>query len=94
MLNYVDTLAVAIGDYAPDCTQNLCWLYALLGLVKGTEVTLRDVHDAWAVWRTQTRPDHPDLVPFDMVPPKVQQLDEPYRLAIVRAVQRVSEWGT
>ena len=36
--------------------------------------TLRDVHDAWAIWRHQARPDHPAIVPFDELTPDVQEL--------------------
>lgn len=45
-------------------------------------MTERDVHDAWAVWRAPTRPDHPALAPFDHLTPDVQALDAPYAEAI------------
>lgn len=39
-------------------------LYTLLVLQRGSECSCADIHDAWAVARQRTRPDHPDLVAF------------------------------
>lgn len=82
--NYIDSLADDIG-LALDgrsCSSDLLRLYALLALVKGTEVTLEDVHNAWAVWRAETKPGHPALVTFGDLSPETQALDIPYRDAI------------
>ena len=83
--NYIDAIAASIGAIVPDCPQDLLRLYALLALTAGDGVTLEHVHDAWAVWRCATRPDHPSLVPFGELSREVQELDAPYRDAI-RAV--------
>jgi hypothetical protein len=47
-------------------------------------------HDAWAVWRNTTRPDHPSLVPFDQLTPDVQELDRTYMDAIHRTARQVT----
>jgi hypothetical protein len=62
-------------------------LYTLLMLTKGTSTTLEDVHEAWSVWRLDTRPDHPSLIPFAELPGDVQELDRPYMEAIHRAAR-------
>jgi len=81
-VNYVDDLAGDIGLHVPDCPPDLLRLYALLTLTVGENVTLENVHDAWAVWRCATRPDHPALIPFDDLSPEVRALDQPYADAI------------
>lgn len=80
--NYIDDLAADIGRLVPDCPPGLLRLYALLALVTGADVTLEDVHDAWAAYTAATKPGHPALVPFDQLTPATQELDRPYRDAI------------
>lgn len=63
-------------------------IYALLGRAKGEHVTARDVHDAWAAWALQAKPDHPAIVPFEQLPPETQAKDEPYAEAIRAVVLR------
>lgn len=60
-------------------------LYLLLTLVKGSHVTLKDVHDAWAIAEHHTNPTHPSIVPFHQLTPDVQALDQPYADAITAA---------
>lgn len=61
---------------------DLLHLYALLALTKGGDTSLQDVHDAWALWRNTTAPDHRSLVPFAELTAAVQELDRPYMEAI------------
>ena len=96
MSNYVDELAQAIraevdpaiipkkGDVAA-----LFRIYALLGRAKGEQVTARDVHDAWAAWALQAKPDHPAIVPFEELSPETQAKDEPYAEAIRAVASRL-----
>ena len=67
------------GHHADD---ELLQYYALLVLTTGVQTTARDVHNAWAAWRTVTRPDHPDLVPFSEFPEETKKHDIPYALVI------------
>ncbi len=84
-MNYIDALAARLGEVLDDCDIDLLRAYAVLALTLGADVTEEDVHQAWAVWRAVTRPDHPDLRPFDELTLEVQALDTKYAEAI-RAV--------
>jgi hypothetical protein len=74
-------------EYA--CEPELVDLYTLLVLVKSEEVTLKDVHDAWSIWRLRTQPDHPSIVPFEELEKSSQDYDLPYAQAIRRAARSV-----
>lgn len=94
MTMYLDVDAEAIRKVAlsleatpPPDSDFLFVLYAVLMRVKGIEVTLSDVHDAWAAWMSQTTPAHRALVPFDDLGPNVQDEDVPY-LEAIRAVAK------
>lgn len=90
MSNYAIDALGAAGIEMPGEDPHLLRLYALLALVKGTDTTLRDVHDAWSLWRLATRSDHPSIVPFDELSPEVQELDRPYMEAIHRAARALA----
>lgn len=60
-------------------------LYALLALTLGEATMEEDVHDAWAVWRNTTQPEHRNLVPFDQLDAETQARDTEY----VEAIHRV-----
>lgn len=87
-MNYVDAviqqLHEQLAEIAPGekIQPELAPLYALLVLTRGDRTTLSDVHDAWALARTATRPDHPDLVPFDELDASVAEWDRPFMEAI------------
>lgn len=91
-MTYVDEVARSIQRALPDAdrpTSNalaLYRLYALLALTRGTATSLKDVHDAWSVWMSTTRPEHPALRPFAELDMKTQAEDEPY----VRAIRAVA----
>lgn len=82
--NYVGAVLDRLADHPAtgDLDGDLLQLYALLALVKGRETTLRDVHDAWAIWRNRTAPEHRSLIPFADLTAAVQELDRPYMEAI------------
>jgi hypothetical protein len=81
--NYIDALAWdALGPKLPGCPMELLRLYALLILVKGTETTAEDVHDAWSVWQASMLSEHRSFIPFADLSSDVQGLDEPYVQAI------------
>jgi hypothetical protein len=87
-LNYIDELAEAIRGALPQeliprgDTSVLFRIYAVLALVKGEEVVLEDVHDAWAAWMSGHDPDHRSLIPFAQLSGEVQSSDQPYLDAI------------
>lgn len=81
-MNYVQNTIDDLAERLPDCDQGLLGLYALLAHCRGPATTLEDVHDAWAVWRNTTKPDHQSLIPFVQLEHEVQELDRKYMDAI------------
>lgn len=79
---YVQVVLDELASRLPRCPGALREFYALLVLVRGTAVTLEDVHDAWSVWQRPTRPDHPSLIPFAELSLEKQELDRKYAEAI------------
>lgn len=86
-MNYVQQVTQSLTEQIPGQDNSLYQLYTLLALVKGEDVTLEDVHDAWSVWRNETNPNHKSLVPFNELIPEIQELDRPYAEAIVKAAK-------
>jgi hypothetical protein len=80
--NYVARVVEKLQRRLPDCEPDLLRYYALLVLVLGKVTTRQDVHDAWAIWRDSTDPEHRSLVPYDELTAEVKMLDEPYAHAI------------
>lgn len=97
-MNYIDSVAQEISkvvegpvDYAIPSNWNfpLYRIYAVLLLAKGEGVTAEDVHNAWAAWTSEDRPEHHSLVPFSQLTEEVQHLDDPYVEAIHKVAQKV-----
>lgn len=84
-----DALSIVDSEMPSPLPDDLLRLYTLLALVKGSDTTLEDVHDAWAIWQQTTDATHRSLVPFDQLTQEVQELDRPYTEAIHRAVARL-----
>lgn len=84
-MTYIDDARTTLNAELPTEDPELLDLYLLLTLVKGGAVTLTEVHDAWAIWRSRTRPDHQSIVPFWQLTEAVQALDKPYADAITAA---------
>ena len=61
-------------------------MYALLVRAKGNAVTGSDVHDAWAAWALDAKPDHPAIYPFDELDRETQMKDDLF----VGALRRVA----
>lgn len=90
-MTYIDQVTTALAKELPGQDPALLRLYALLALTKGRDTTLEDVHDAWALYRGTTNPDHPDLVPFNELDEATQELDRPFAEAIRRAATRLRQ---
>lgn len=60
-------------------------LYTLLYFVKGSDTTLEDVHNAWAIWRNRNAPAHRNIVPFNELTEVIQELDRDIVEGIIRA---------
>lgn len=94
-MNYLDKLAAEIQRTAhPDSTPPDEYLplyrqYAVLLLAKGEDITVEDVHHAWAAWASDHEPDSRNLIPFKELSLSVQQWDEVYVDAIKEVAQRM-----
>lgn len=88
--NYATSAIAAVAaEIGQNLDPQLTALYALLAVTKGAETTMRDVHDAWAIWRQYTNPTHRSLIPYDQLSFDVQELDRPYLEAIHRAAEKL-----
>jgi hypothetical protein len=88
MPNYIQRITATFNEECPGLEDELVQLYVLLALTKGTDTTLGDVHDAWALWRNVTAPGHKSLVAFGELSREVQDLDSEYQKAIHRTAKR------
>lgn len=84
--NYIDDVKAKLLNHVK-IGKGLQSVYALLVLVKGEDVTLKDVHDAWAVninntWDFEQYGNHFSLVPFDELDKVIQEKDQQYVDAI------------
>lgn len=86
-MNYIDEVKAELREHLR-IGKGLQNVYAILVLVKGEDVTLKDVHDAWAVnidqvWDKATNGEHRSVVPFDELSPETQAKDQNYVDGIV-----------
>jgi hypothetical protein len=89
-VTYIRPVIDHIDQELPGLPPELLRMYSLLALTKGLDTTLEDVHDAWSLWQEQSAPQHRSLIPFGQLSAQVQELDRPYRDAIVHAFQAAS----
>lgn len=91
-MNYIDALGNRIGlllspELRPKTNaESLYRLYALLALVKGRDVTLENVHDAWSLWKSATNPGHESIRPFSQLDTETREKDRPY----VEVIQKLA----
>lgn len=87
-LNYLDALGAQIrtcvppSDLPEEETKDLFRLYAVLLLAKGQNVTLEDVHNAWAAWMIPRDLEHESLRPFGELSDEIAADDKPFLEAI------------
>lgn len=84
--NYIDEVKQELLKHV-QIGKGLQNVYSLLVLTKGQDVTLKDVHDAWAVninqtWDFETYGNHFSIVPFDQLSKEVQDKDQKFVDAI------------
>ncbi len=65
--------------------------YGVLALVVGKNCTNEHIHDAWSFWQSKTQPNHRSLKPFNELTKEVQDLDEPYRQAVIKVSKIIKE---
>ena len=92
MQNYIqkiqELLDIELGGKG-SINESLLGIYALLVLVIGENCTNEDVHDAWSVWSNVLDPKHRSLIPFNELTKEVQDLDEPYKQAIIKVAKLI-----
>lgn len=79
---YIDKIVSKVAAECHIKNKELTRYYALLILTKQTNITLKDVHDAWAM-SMNFRPvtsycyghDHKSIVPFDQLSKETQEKD-------------------
>ena len=96
-MNYIDETKEELLKHVK-IGKGLQNVYAILVLVKGEDVTLKDVHDAWAVninqtWDFDQYGNHRSLIPFDQLSPEVQAKDQNYVDAIVNTTRALKDRG-
>lgn len=84
--NYIDDVKEELLKHV-QIGKGLQNVYALLVLVKGQDVTLKDVHDAWAVninqtWDFEKNGNHYSLIPFEELKQDVAEKDQKFVDAI------------
>ena len=67
--------------------EGLLPMYSLLVFVVGEDCTNENIHDAWSLWQKVTQPNHRSLKPFEELTKEVQDLDEPYRQAVIKVAK-------
>lgn len=72
-------------------SRDLAKLYALLVLTKGKSITLKDVHDAWAMnmnFRNITDKcyghEHKSIIPFNELPIEIQNKDQRFVNSLIK----------
>lgn len=94
-MNYIDEIKAKLLNHIK-IGKGLQNVYALLVLVKGENVTLKDVHDAWAVninqsWDFEQFGNHYSLVPYDELKKETQEKDQKYVDAIKAVAKELSD---
>ncbi|MBR0542468.1 MAG: hypothetical protein IJK26_09765 [Clostridia bacterium] len=91
---YIDKITNAVAERTRIKNKYLVRVYALLVLVKGEDITLKDVHDAWAMdmnFKPQTDycygHEHLSIVPFDELSVETQNKDKKY-VDILRSIAK------
>ena len=96
---YIDKAVRLTKLYTDLKSEQLVRYYALLALVKGEDVTLEDVHDAWAMnmnFKEKNPPycyghDHLSIVPFDQLSKETQDRDVEYAEAIKKVARELKD---
>ena len=96
---YIDKAVSLTKLYTDLKSEQLVRLYSLLALVKGEDVTLGDVHDAWAMnmnFKEKNPPycyghDHLSIVPFDQLSKETQDRDVEYAEAIKKVARELKD---
>lgn len=98
MKTYIDEIVESVKDKAHINNDILARYYALLVLTKGENITLSDIHDAWAM-SMNFRPknehcyghDHISLVPFHDLSSETQKKDEKFLIRLKNIAKTIHQ---
>lgn len=96
---YLDDLAALIRAQIPEDrmpegdADDLLRIYAVLLRAKGADVTLSDIHDAWAAWMAKRDSEHASLVAYESLSEEVREQDRVFATAVQRAAEEVGRRG-
>lgn len=76
------------GVEAPEGSDTLFLMYAVLMRAKGADTTASDVHDAWSAWMIGVDPEHESIRPFAELDVETRGEDGPFLRAIRRAAEQ------
>ena len=88
--NYIEQVKEELATYI-DVEDELLDLYVLLVVIRGVRTTKENVHDAWAVWKNKTDPQHKSMIPFNDLTKEVQELDREYTEAIIETAEKINQ---
>ena len=96
MKTYIDELVEMVGKATGVKSKETLKMYSLLVLIKGEDITLEDVHDAWSVmmnFKPYNPPylghEHPSIVPFDQLSYETQMKDKKYADALIKVAKEL-----
>lgn len=78
------------GAEAPEDSDDLFLMYAVLLRAKGADVHASDVHDAWSAWMLRVDPGHESIRPFRELDVETRGEDGPFLVAIRTAAHRLT----
>ena len=87
-MNYIEKIKKSLAEKI-NVENDLLDLYTLIVFLKGKNATLEDIHNAWAIWRNNTKPDHKSLIPFDELSPEIKEMDREYTNAIIETANNL-----
>lgn len=80
-----DVLKMKGTDY-----EGLLDYYGLLVLIVGEKCTQEHIHDAWSIWQNNIDSKHRSLTRFINLTKEVQDLDKPYRKAVIKVAKNLN----
>lgn len=89
-MNYIQKVQDILAKKM-DVEKDLLDLYTLIVFLKGERATMQDIHDAWSIWRNNTKPDHKSLIPFYKLEREIRELDREYTDAIQETAKEIIE---
>jgi hypothetical protein len=99
METYIDKVVKRVEEETKLKSKQLVRYYSLLVLIKGEDVTLKDIHDGWSMnmnYRESNPPycyghDHRSIVPFNELSKETQDKDAKYLEALKKVAKELNQ---